>query len=316
MGLQPGGNGADARRGFWTAAIIGLLYLVTVYANPVVGLAYSLVFVGAAWSIRKGQSWAAIAAALILVAPVVSALIRSTFRRGISTTEMILVSLGICLLLLAVILLARAARELWRGPDFSMWIVFLALAIAGIICYRPLILPTGSMEDTILAGDYIMANTVRRHPQRGDLVVFEYPVDRKNIFVKRVVAVGGDRVHLENKKLFLNGVAVDEPYARNKTTIIDYFRDNFPRAPNVRIYAPAEEMLKNNFREGDIVVPEGKYFVLGDNRDYSLDSRHWGFIAQSDIIGRPSLIYASFDTADGKPATIFTTRWNRLLHGL
>jgi signal peptidase I len=287
-----------------------------VYANPVVGLAYSLVFIAAAWSIRKGQAWAAIAAALILVAPVVSAIVRSTFSREIGTAEMIAASVGVCLLLLAVILLARAAWGLWRGPEFSMWIVFLALAIAEIICYRPMILPTGSMEDTLLAGDYMLVNTLQRQPSRGDLVVFEYPIDRKNIFVKRVVAVGGDRIHLDNKKLFVNGVAVYEPYARNKTTIIDYFRDNFPRAPNVRIYAPAEEMLKNNFREGDIVVPEGKYFVLGDNRDYSLDSRHWGFIAQSDIIGRPSVIYASFDTADGKPSTIFTTRWSRLLHRL
>ena len=306
----------DARRGFWTAAVIGLLYLVTVYANPVVGLAYSLVFLAAAWGIRKGQAWAAITATLILVTPVIGALFRANFTRKIGTTEMISTAVGVCLLLFAAILLARAAWELWRGPQFSMWMVFLALALVGSFCYRPLILPTGSMEDTILAGDYMLVNTMQRNPRRGDLVVFEYPIDRKNIFVKRVAAVGGDRVHLENKKLFVNGAAVDEAYVRNKTTIIDYFRDNFPRAPTVRIYAPAEAMLNNNFREGDIVVPEGKYFVLGDNRDYSLDSRYWGFIAESDIIGRPSLIYASFDTTNGKPANVFSTRWSRLLSRL
>ena len=309
-------DGVDARRGFWTAALIGLLYLATAYANPVVGLAYSLVFLAAAWGIRKGQAWAAIAAALILVAPVVGAVFRGTFTNKIGITETISTAVGVCLLLLAAILLVRAAWELWRGPQFSIWIAFLALAMAGSICYRPMMIPTGGMEDSLLIGDQMLVNTIQRHPQRGDMVLFEYPIDRKNIFVKRVAAVAGDRVHLENKKLFVNGAAVDEPYALHKTTIIDYFRDNFPRAPNVRIFAPAQAMLNDNFREGDIVVPEGKYFVLGDNRDYSLDSRYWGFIAESDIIGRPALIYASFDTSDGKPASVFTTRWSRLLHRL
>lgn len=316
MEMRESIDGVDARRGFWTAVIIGLLYLATAYANPVVGLVYSIVFLAAAWGIRKGNAWAAIAAALILVAPVAGAMFRGNFSGKTSATEMISIAVGVCLLLFAAILLARAAWELWRGPQFSMWMAVLALALVGSICYRPMMIPTGGMEDTLLIGDQMLVNTIQRHPHRGDMVLFEYPIDRKNIFVKRVAAVAGDRVHLENKKLFVNGAAVDEPYVRNKTTIIDYFRDNFPRAPNVRIYAPAEAMLNNNFREGDIVVPEGKYFVLGDNRDYSLDSRYWGFIAESDIIGRPVLIYASFDTPDGKAANIFTTRWNRLFHVL
>jgi signal peptidase I len=252
----------------------------------------------------------------VLIAPVIGALFHATYNREGLTEVFVANAIGVCLVLLAVVLLGRAAAALWQGPRFSPWIVFLFLSLIGFFCYRPLVNPTGSMEDTILAGDQMLVNTVARQVSRGDLVVFEYPIDRRNMFVKRVVAIAGDRVHLENKKLFVNGVPVDEPYARNKTTIIDYFRDNFPRSPNVRIYAPAEEMLKNNFREGDIVVPEGKYFVLGDNRDYSLDSRYWGFLSQSDIIGKPAIIYASFDTEGAKPATIFTTRWNRLLHRL
>ncbi len=298
------------------AAGVAVVYLVTAYANPLVGIVYALVFAAAAWGIRKGRAWAAIAAAIILITPVVSAFFRATYTKDGIRDELGANVIGILLLLLLVILLVRAAMDLWRGPEFSPWIVFLGLSFAAFYCYRPLINPTASMEDTLLPGDQMLVNTMQRQARRGDLVVFEYPIDRKSIFVKRVVAVPGDRVHLETKKLFVNGVAVDEPYARNKTTIIDYFRDNFPRVPNVRIFAPAEEMLKNNFREGDIVVPAGKYFVLGDNRDYSLDSRYWGFIDQSDIIGRPAIIYASFDTSDGKPANIFTTRWNRLLHRL
>jgi len=306
--------GADARRGFWAASVVAVLYLATAYASPLVGLVYAVVFASAAWGIRRGRAWAAIAATLILIAPVISAIFRATYTKGEIGEELVANGIGILLLLVVVIVLVRASIELWRGPEFSPWIVFLALSLAAFFCYRPLINPTASMEDTILAGDQMLVNTMQRQMQRGDLVVFEYPIDHKSVFVKRVVAVAGDRLHLENKKLFVNGAAVDEPYARNKTTIVDYFRDNFPRAPNVRIFAPAEEMLKNNFREGEIVVPEGKYFVLGDNRDYSFDSRYWGFIGRGDIIGQPALIYASFETADGKRANIFTTRWNRLLH--
>ena len=309
-------DASDVRRGFWTAVVIAVLYFATAYANPLVGLVYALVFASVAFGIRRGQAWAAIAAAVVLMAPVISALFRATYGREGLSDLFIANAIGVCVLLLAVVFLSRAARALWPGPWFSPWLVFLALALAGFFCYRPLVNPTGSMEDTILVGDQMLVNTVARHVQRGDLVVFEYPVDRKNIFVKRVVAMPGDRVHLDHKKLYVNGAAVDEPYARNKTTIVDYFRDNFPRAPNVRIYAPAEQMLKDNFREGDIVVPAGKYFVLGDNRDYSLDSRYWGFVSQSEIIGKPALIYASFDTQGGKPATILTTRWNRLLRRL
>jgi len=306
----------DARRGFWTAVVVAVLYLASAIGNPLVGFVYGVVFAVAAWSIRRGQAWAAISAAVVLLAPVISALFRATYHREGLSDVFIANAIGVCLVLLAVLFFGRAARTMWQGPRFSWWIVFLAISGVAFCCYRPLVNPTGSMEDTILIGDQLLVNTVSRTVARGDLVVFEYPIDRRNIFVKRVVAIGGDRVHLENKKLFLNGVAVDEPYARYKTTIIDYFRDNFPRTPNIRIFAPAEEMLKNNFREGDILVPEGKYFVLGDNRDNSLDSRYWGFLSQSDILGQPALIYASFETGGGKGPSIFTTRWGRLLHRL
>ncbi len=312
----PPAHSADARRGFWTAAVIAVLYLLTCYGNPLVGLVYAAVFAAAAWSIRRGEAWAAIAAAAILLTPVAGALFRATYSREFNKEVFAANAIGFGLVLIAAALFLRAARTLWKGPVFSVWIVFLVLSTAAFYGYRPLVNPTGSMEDTILAGDQMLVNTMARSAQRGDLVVFEYPIDRKNIFVKRVVAVGGDRVHLDNKKLFVNGAAVDEPWARNKTTIIDYFRDNFPKSPNVRIFAPAEAMLHDNFREGDILVPVGKFFVLGDNRDSSLDSRYWGFITQSDIIGKPALIYASFDTEGGRPANIFTTRWDRLLKRL
>ena len=153
------------------------------------------------------------------------------------------------------------------------------------------------MEDTLLAGDQMIVETVSqafgRTPQRGDLVAFRFPVDRAQIHIKRIAAVPGDRLRIENKQLVLNGDRVKEPYATHKTDYIDAYRDNFPGEPTTAIYPPGEAMLKENVRNGEVVVPEGKYFVLGDNRDGSLDSRYFGFITRDDFVGRPLLIYAS-----------------------
>ena len=132
-------------------------------------------------------------------------------------------------------------------------------------------------------------------PARGDIVVHIYPVDRKETFVKRVVALPGDRVRIVNKQLFINGSAVSEPYVQRKTSYVDSYRDNFPSEARVPLYPPAQAMLANNVANGEVVVPPHRYFVLGDNRDSSLDSRYWGFVPRENIIGKPLVIYWSYD---------------------
>jgi signal peptidase I len=153
------------------------------------------------------------------------------------------------------------------------------------------------MEDTLQIEDHIFVERIStllgRLPTRGDIVVFQYPVDRRQTFVMRVVGIPGDRLRIVGKQLYRNGVAVKEPYVRIKTDYTDPYRDNFPGPVSAQVLEPAVRMLEQNVRGGELAVPPGKYFVMGDNRDSSLDSRYFGFISKGDIIGQPVLIYAS-----------------------
>jgi signal peptidase I len=207
-------------------------------------------------------------------------------------------------------------------------------------------IPSPSMENTLLVGDYLLVNKLTygagdglgnffmpyRRVQRGDIVVFHYPVNPAQHFVKRVIGVPGDRVRLVNKQVFVNGTALKEPYARFSRPADDLFRDSFPRLD----VAPGETpewwlMLRKLVEDGHLIVPQGHYFVMGDNRDNSYDSRYWGFVPQGNIIGRPLVIYWSVRGAEGDVSApssvgdrlyhfayavthIFEiTRWNRTL---
>lgn len=167
-------------------------------------------------------------------------------------------------------------------------------------------IPSESMENTLLIGDYLLVDKVtygggfagRLMPyqkvRRGDIVVFHYPVHPSEHFVKRVVGVPGDRVRLVNRQVEVNGVVLNEPYAIHLSPVHDAFRDEFPRggiAPQVE--ARWWLQMKKLVEDGELIVPEKSYFVLGDNRDESLDSRYWGFVPRENIIGRPLLIYWS-----------------------
>ena len=131
--------------------------------------------------------------------------------------------------------------------------------------------------------------------KRGDIIVFRYPVDITQTFVKRCMGVPGDRIRIVNKQVYLNGVKLDEPYKVNKTDYIDSYRDNFPGEPNVSVESGAIDMLKHHVVNGEVVVPPNYYFAMGDNRDSSLDSRYWGFVPRENIIGKPLIIYWSYD---------------------
>jgi signal peptidase I len=206
-------------------------------------------------------------------------------------------------------------------------------------------IPSPSMENTLLVGDYLLVNKLcygrgglgdyfmpYRRVQRGDIVVFNYPVNPEQHFVKRVIGVPGDRVRLVNKQVFVNGVPLKEPYARFSRPADDLFRDNFPRLNVTPGLTPEWWLqLRKLVEDGQLIVPEGHYFVMGDNRDNSSDSRYWGFVPQANIIGRPLLIYWSVQGAEGEAAApssvgdklyhfayavthLFQiTRWNRTL---
>jgi signal peptidase I len=205
-------------------------------------------------------------------------------------------------------------------------------------------IPSGSMEDTLLVGDYLLVNKQcyggrgigsylmpYRKIQRGDIVVFHYPVDPQQHFVKRVIGVPGDRLRLVNKQVWINGTPLKEPYVRYIDPSINMFRDNFPRTDIAAFGMEGKWWLEMRklVEDGQLIVPEGHYFVMGDNRDDSQDSRFWGFVPRENIIGRPLLIYWSVRNWEGMPASSFSgklyhfgyvlthlfqiTRWNRTL---
>ena len=174
-------------------------------------------------------------------------------------------------------------------------------------------IPSESMENTLLIGDYLLVDKLRygsrseigdfllpyRRIQRGDIVVFRYPVNPDQHFVKRVIALPGDRVHLINRRVYVNGVAMKEPYVRYSSQLPDSFRDDFPRLnrPVPGLEGTWWIQMKKLVEDGQLIIPEGHYFVLGDNRDESLDSRYWGFVPLENIVGRPLLIYWSVRTS-------------------
>ncbi len=206
-------------------------------------------------------------------------------------------------------------------------------------------IPSESMENTLLIGDYLLVDKVHyahggvwghilpySDIRRFEIIVFRYPVNPTQHFVKRVIGIPGDHIRLINKQVWVNGQPVHEPYVVYHSPIPDAYRDDFP-APNyvsANVEAAWWLEMRKVVKNGEVVVPPNMYFVLGDNRDESLDSRYWGFVPRENIIGRPLVIYWSFRQDDGSPEQAGTdgtlsrltgmfarlyhdTRWNRTL---
>jgi signal peptidase I len=234
-----------------------------------------------------------------------------------------------------------------RGTLAEWTITIILLLFLTTFLVQAFVIPTGSMEDTLLVGDHLLVDKLAfaidgpvskyllpyQPIKRGDIIVFRYPVDISQTFVKRCMGVPGDRIRIINKQVYLNGVKLDEPYAIHKTDYIDSYRDDFPGEPNANVYPGAIDMLQHHVVNGEVVVPPGYYFAMGDNRDISLDSRYWGFVPRANIIGKPLIIYWSFDAPSSELNTsaldfnhlldlfenfFSKTRWRRtflLIHG-
>lgn len=191
-------------------------------------------------------------------------------------------------------------------------------------------IPSESMENTLLIGDYLLVDKAHYGPkgtlgfllpyqkiQRGDIIVFRYPVHPSEHFVKRVIGLPGDRVRLIRRRVFINGQPLDERYVIRKENGFDPYRDNFPAGSHLSPHITSAwymQMLRM-VEDGELIVPEGMYFVLGDNRDQSLDSRYWGFVPQENVIGRPLLIYWSAGAdSDGDVSQEILPANDRLSH--
>jgi signal peptidase I len=202
----------------------------------------------------------------------------------------------------------RAETHEARNSVAEWAITILLLVFLTTTLVQAFVIPTGSMEDTLLVGDHLLVDKLAygpsgvvsrrilpmREPQDGDIIVFRYPIDIKQTFVKRVIGAPGDRIRIVNKQVYRNGVKLNEPYVYHKTDYMQGYRDNFPAEPETHLEAPAMTMLQNNVVNGELVVPAGRYFAMGDNRDFSFDSRYWGFVPRENIVGKPLIVYWSY----------------------
>ena len=191
--------------------------------------------------------------------------------------------------------------------DWTVTIILLLFGTTTLL--QAFVVPTGSMTNTVLVGDHMIVDKLAYSPsgpisrhllpyeevQRGDIIVFKYPVDPTQPYVKRVIGVPGDHIRFENKVLVLNGKRIEEPYRRLEPMQTSVYLNNFPQhQPDIPIYDRAREML-DHIQGNELVVPEGQYFAMGDNRDNSADSRFWGFVPRDNIIGKPVIIFWSYD---------------------
>jgi len=173
-------------------------------------------------------------------------------------------------------------------------------------------IPSSSMVETLLIGDHLFVDRAGFAPKttwldpllpyrdvrRGEIAVFISPAQPGLYLVKRIVAVPGDRIHLRNGVLYLNGEPQSEPYVLHNGTY-DPYRDDFPSVPPGQGGGATAEWaltMESHVQNGELVVPQGSYFGMGDNRDVSYDSRYWGFIPRANVVGSPMFIYWSFDT--------------------
>ena len=215
----------------------------------------------------------------------------------------------------------------WTRSLTVAFLLFVSIRAVGVEAFK---IPTSSMENTLLVGDFLLVNKAvygaeipgvglrlpaLAEPERGDVIVFNPPHEPSKNYVKRLVGVPGDTLEMRDKVLYVNGHAVREPYAR----YIDHAGDavhpsmRWQRGhlladpPSARRYHPSRDTW------GPLVVPEGRFFVLGDNRDNSEDSRYWGFVERKAIRGRPWIVYYSFDPRGSDAAPwLNAVRWTRV----
>jgi signal peptidase I len=213
---------------------------------------------------------------------------------------------------------------------------------------QPFRIPSASMEPTLLVGDFLLVNkqvgpeasphifppTSEIH--RGDVVVFHYPVDASLHLVKRVIGLPGDHLRLRDGRVYINGSAIAEPYAVFRPSMPDSYRDDFPMLASADPGVDSRWwiQMRSLVSQGELTVPPESYFVLGDNRNDSEDSRYWGFVPRAAIVGKPILVYFSLndnETTRGQTAAaamaghavqhagpadslINFARWDRALH--
>ncbi len=223
----------------------------------------------------------------------------------------------------------RRLRFLWEWLK-SVQIALLLFLLIRTFLVEAFKIPTGSMEHTLLVGDFLLVNKAVygaeipfthahlpaiERPRHGDVIVFEWPEDRSKNFVKRLIGLPGDTLEMRQGTLWRNGRPLRESYVVHTEPYVDpageefrWQRDYLVRRAEASVgYHPS----RNNW--GPLIVPEKNYFVLGDNRDNSYDSRYWGFVPDSLVKGRPLIVYYSYERdALHRFAWLTNIRWARV----
>jgi signal peptidase I len=196
----------------------------------------------------------------------------------------------------------QAKSKVREYVESILWAIVLALVIRTCVI-QSFKIPSGSMEDTLIIGDCLLVNKfiygikipftdlrlpAVRDPKRGDVLVFKFPEDRSKDFIKRLIGVPGDEIMVRDKRVYVNGAPYQNPHEVHKDS------QTLPREATVR----------DNF--GPVRVPAGSYFMMGDNRDNSYDSRFWGLVPKNDLVGLAVIKYWSWDQDRWLP------RWQRI----
>lgn len=207
-----------------------------------------------------------------------------------------------------------AAREGVLSAVKTLLEIVIAALFAVTFIVQPSRIPSQSMEPTIHVGDFLLLDKQSYAPpgrlswmlpaaqvRRGDLIVFHYAADPAIHLVKRVVGLPGDRIRMRGGRVLVNGQPLGEPYAFYTDVQPNDFRDNFPslREADPNVDPEWWIAMRRDLREGELAVPAGSYFVLGDNRNESEDSRYWGFVRRDAIVGRPLLVYFTMHSGEG-----------------
>lgn len=234
----------------------------------------------------------------------------------------------------------RARREAESPGDqnsFVEWTKSIVIAVALFLFLRTFLVQTfvitsGSMEETLLVGDMLLVNRMAigsripgtslripgySQPRRGDVIVFDPPHEPDLMLIKRLIGLPGDTLEMRNRVLYVNGEAMDEPYVVH-TNVGDevhpwmqWQRDYLAAGTNASTYAPT----RDNW--GPLVIPENRYFMLGDNREKSLDSRYWGLLEGWRLEGRAVFTYYSYNKDSYRPfPALREVRWDRIGRGI
>jgi len=235
----------------------------------------------------------------------------------------------------------KAGRNSGKRSSVTEWAgTILIYLFATTTLVQAYVVPTGSMEKNILVGDHILVDLVAYSPpgvvgssflpyrdvQHGDIIAFLYPEDVRQTYVKRVIGLPGDRIRMEKGQLIRNGRRLIEPYTQHLAGYHSPEREDFPSAPDLFTTPRGRDMFEHHVRDGELIVPPGMIFAMGDNRDNSADSRTWGFVPRENVLGKPLVVYWSYDAPTAElmewsfahvidVATHFftRTRWNRML---